>query len=434
MKTEKKQVANIFLCVVFVLIGSLVVPVKPAQAVVPVHCPTICDTWDVALSGPKGSVVQGWFVNKEFGLGGLPFSASNEVGSEAAAAFSISWDLIAWELARFVLQQFTEKIVLWIQTGQDPFFSGGTEGSLFVTNIDEFLLDAADNQASIMLRDYFGPSWDKLCSPFRLPVGLSLSQSYGRGYGSFGPKARCSITDIVENLEDFYEDFENGGWAAWMQTARYENTAWGLLTLAEEDSRERETRAVRANENDFLAGLGFPGMRKCVKGITVDGGPLINPTDPDDTNLVRCDKYLTQTPGKAIEDQLADSLGEEIRKLEAADEINEIIGHLFSGLMAWLIGGGSGGGGLLDTELKGGGEPPPTSPQCADGKDNDGDGLIDLADPGCASSSDNSEENIIDPPVECSDGKDNDGDGLIDLADPGCTGPTDTTELNAPSL
>ena len=396
MKTEKKQVANIFLCVVFVLIGSLVVPVKPAQAVVPVHCPTICDTWDVALSGPKGSVVQGWFVNKEYGLGGLPFSTSNEVGSEAAA-FSISWDLIAWEAARFILQQFTEKIVLWIQTGQDPFFSGGTEGSLFVTNIDEFLLDAADNQASIMLRDYFGPSWDKLCSPFRLPVGLSLSQSYGRGYGSFGPKARCSITDIVENLEDFYEDFENGGWAAWMQTARYENTAWGLLTLAEEDSRERETRAVRANENDFLAGLGFPGMRKCVKGITVDGGPLINPTDPDDTNLVRCDKYLTQTPGKAIEDQLADSLGEEIRKLEAADEINEIIGHLFSGLMAWLIGGGSGGGGLLDTELKGGGGPPPTSPQCADGKDND-------------------------------------GDGLIDLADPGCTGPTDTTELNAPSL
>jgi hypothetical protein len=35
--------------------------------------------------------------------------------------------------------------------------------------------------------------------------------------------------------------------------------------------------------------------------------------------------------------------------------------------------------------------PPPTPEQCADGKDNDNDGAIDLADPGCASVADNNE-------------------------------------------
>jgi predicted outer membrane repeat protein len=35
--------------------------------------------------------------------------------------------------------------------------------------------------------------------------------------------------------------------------------------------------------------------------------------------------------------------------------------------------------------------PPPTKEQCADGKDNDNDGAIDLADPGCASAADNNE-------------------------------------------
>ena len=77
--------------------------------------------------------------------------------------------------------------------------------------------------------------------------------------------------------------------------------------------------------------------------------------------------------------------------------------------------------------------------QCADGKDNDGDGLVDAADPGCHTdgnannpasydASDNDETNGGggtkgtggENGTECSDGKDNDGDGLIDANDPGC--------------
>jgi hypothetical protein len=52
---------------------------------------------------------------------------------------------------------------------------------------------------------------------------------------------------------------------------------------------------------------------------------------------------------------------------------------------------------------------------CRDGNDNDGDGLIDLADGGCRDADDPSEE------FDCSDGLDNDGDGWADHPDdPGC--------------
>ena len=99
-----------------------------------------------------------------------------------------------------------------------------------------------------------------------------------------------------------------------------------------------------------------------------------------------------------------------------------------------------------------------TGPQCSDGVDNDGDGLIDAADPGCHSDgnannpasyvpSDNDESNgTPSSPApthaganngngngagvkglkgsghkpQCSDGIDNDGDNLVDEADPGC--------------
>lgn len=70
--------------------------------------------------------------------------------------------------------------------------------------------------------------------------------------------------------------------------------------------------------------------------------------------------------------------------------------------------------------------------QCADGIDNDGDGLIDYPlDPDCTSALDDDEGGIAAPTPECADSIDNDGDGLIDYpSDPGCDDPTDTDERN----
>ena len=72
----------------------------------------------------------------------------------------------------------------------------------------------------------------------------------------------------------------------------------------------------------------------------------------------------------------------------------------------------------------------PVVAACADGIDNDDDGLIDLADPGCENAADESEVNVLTPSAACADGLDNDDDGLIDLADPGCTDSNDDSELD----
>jgi len=64
---------------------------------------------------------------------------------------------------------------------------------------------------------------------------------------------------------------------------------------------------------------------------------------------------------------------------------------------------------------------------CKDGQDNDGDGLIDLNDPGCSDKNDQSELN---PEIECDDGSDNDGDSAIDYNDSGCASPTDDDETD----
>jgi hypothetical protein len=63
---------------------------------------------------------------------------------------------------------------------------------------------------------------------------------------------------------------------------------------------------------------------------------------------------------------------------------------------------------------------------CTDGRDNDGDGLVDHpADAGCTYPGDPSEQ---ESGHHCDDGQDNDGDNAIDLADAGCSSVTDPDE------
>ncbi len=60
-------------------------------------------------------------------------------------------------------------------------------------------------------------------------------------------------------------------------------------------------------------------------------------------------------------------------------------------------------------------------PACDDVVDDDGDGLVDLLDPGCLDAADAFETNAL---VACDDGFDSDGDGLVDWPDdPGCANP-----------
>jgi hypothetical protein len=65
------------------------------------------------------------------------------------------------------------------------------------------------------------------------------------------------------------------------------------------------------------------------------------------------------------------------------------------------------------------------APRCNDGADEDGDGLVDLDDPGCLAAADFSEGDSF---LVCDDGADNDRDYEADADDPGCLDPLDPSE------
>ena len=86
----------------------------------------------------------------------------------------------------------------------------------------------------------------------------------------------------------------------------------------------------------------------------------------------------------------------------------------------------------------GGGGGTPGNTQCSNFIDDDGDGKVDyfpgsvFGDPECESPSDDSEGPVV-PAAACADGIDNDNDGLVDSTDPGCTDSADNDETNTTS-
>ncbi len=93
---------------------------------------------------------------------------------------------------------------------------------------------------------------------------------------------------------------------------------------------------------------------------------------------------------------------------------------------------------LVTYNVKTGKSEVPSTTQCNDGTDNDGNGCSDYPnDPGCTSASDTTEIGGTCPPstTQCNDGTDNDGNGCSDYPnDPGCTSASDTTEIGGTCL
>lgn len=224
-----------------------------------------------------------------------------------------SFDAIAWGLVNLVISEMIQSITQWVNSG----FQGSPA---FVTDLRGFLVDVADKTAGDFI---FGSALGGLCSPFQLNVRLALDIQY-RGSRSY--KAQCRLSDVVDNIEDFVDgDFGAGGWDGWHSMAlTLENNPYGAM-LEANTALEISIQNARGEELKILDfGRGFLTKKKC-----------------DDQG--NCTNVL---PGAVIETQLNHALGLPGDRLTIADEVNELLGALFSQLVVQTF---RGAGGLLGT-------------------------------------------------------------------------------------
>ncbi len=158
--------------------------------------------------------------------------------------------------------------------------------------------------------------------------------------------------------------------------------------------------------------------RLCEDGMIFFSGCVVE--NPDSTDGGSEDSDPCDLPGMSANPECSgENTGPNPDPCTIFDQMGNLPPHCSEG-----NGGGGGGGGGGSTAA------------CADGVDNDNDGLVDSADPDCADAADNDESNSgggggggggsVMP--QCRDSYDNDLDGLTDANDPDCADSEDNDE------
>jgi len=119
-----------------------------------------------------------------------------------------------------------------------------------------YLNDAVDNATGNFIDQYLGGGW--LCEEFDLDIKLALLD-----VPTFETQAKCSLSDIVDNVSDFYDDFSKGGWKGWIELTKPQNNFYGALLLAQGEMEKVATKAKEENKADAQSGDGFLGTKDC---------------------------------------------------------------------------------------------------------------------------------------------------------------------------
>ncbi|MEK7589791.1 MAG: hypothetical protein AAB475_00860 [Patescibacteria group bacterium] len=223
-------------------------------------------------------------------------------------------DSIWMLMAKTTIRGITASMVNWINSG----FQGGPA---YVTDINGLLLDIADATTANFIE---GTALEALCSPWKMNIKIALSLPSNR----FEEDVRCTLSDIVANMDDFINgDFSQGGWAGWFELTTRNNPYNNYLASASE--LEARIDNAQGEEMKLLDwGNGFLSYKECEE--LPDGS----------TGRPRC-KIVT--PGSVIEGQLVNILGDGVRQLELADEFNEVVNALTSQLIVTVFSSVNGG-------------------------------------------------------------------------------------------
>ncbi len=230
-----------------------------------------------------------------------------------------SWDAIAGVIVRVIIDNIVQSTVTWINNG----FEGNPA---FVTDPEQYFTDIADGVAGDFIA---GSDLNFLCSPFQAQIRIALQKSITRP-GRF----QCTLTEVVGNIDNFVNDFSEGGWDGWFaMTQNNQNNPYGAYIDAKLELDSRVARAVGLKKEQLDWGSGFLSTSDCLEYEQI-GGNSGSEIDTGGSQTGECIRRgPIKTPGVVIASQLENVLGTGIRQLELADDFDTLIGALVGQLL-----------------------------------------------------------------------------------------------------
>lgn len=228
------------------------------------------------------------------------------------------FDCIAWAIAKMIWRSIAASIIDWI--------NGGFNGKpAFMQNFDRFLLGIADNIAGEIIQ---GAGLGFLCSPFQLNIRIALATRYAQR------APQCTLTQVIANVQNFMQNFSQGGWGAWIQfTTAPQNNPFGGYLLGEATIALRTQDAKSQQSQQLSWGSGFLSLtQQTCREVPVS----VNGMAPQMTR--QCTSNI-QTPGELIANKLGSTVDAPELSLLMADELNEIIDALSQQLILKALNG-----------------------------------------------------------------------------------------------
>lgn len=276
-------------------------------------------SWDVGLTGNIPYAITsyefplkggGWLLKKEAMITGV---STDDILQRIVP----SWDGIVKTLANMMITMFKDAMLDWVRNG----FDAG--GPMFVQNPDKFLGEMADEATGGFIAELgntVAGDPEFFCSNFAPEIIVNFGLSY-RGR-RFKDRARCTLSDVADNIEDVADRFENYGWNGFFQLQQDNNNPLGLELMLFEEQMARAEVALENTRSESNWGRGYKTARECVSYEDVPAGDGVGPPERI------CKSWKTKTLGTQIGDRVGKTLGLDFEGFVAADEVSEFIGAL----------------------------------------------------------------------------------------------------------
>jgi|GEM_PF-2071439 len=235
-----------------------------------------------------------------------------------------------------LIDQFQNSVVNWIAGNGDP---------KFITDWQGFLTDVADKAVGQAL--FEASSTRAFCSGFGPLIRAAFLPVTLRSVG-----VRCTLTQVIANVQNFYNNFQNGGWIYYGATLQPQNNFFGNLIQINDDVLRKVGLAEEAAKSRAVANQGFkgggqanapgrgPNGGKCVKSHIEGPDPICNPETgdcgPDERKTV-CDKEIDDTPGAAVGNALFGSMNLKQNQIVNARRFEELAAALVNAAVSRVI-------------------------------------------------------------------------------------------------
>ena len=176
-------------------------------------------------------------------------TADTAVNTTSETVFS--WGKFALEiggqlLKKLIIDRLVDALISWI--------NNGGKGAV-IEDWDAFFRDAGQLAVGEVAKE-LGAGF--LCSPFNLNLQIALNP-----IPKFSQRLTCSLDQITGNINNFIENFENGGWIAYQEQWYPQNNFYGGVIIALNEADERAAAALAASKAEGAAGQGFKPFKQC---------------------------------------------------------------------------------------------------------------------------------------------------------------------------